>query len=145
MAKIDAYGGPKYSSNNCRNNEEATNGMVHIIQRTWFENFCIKIIVDDVLLYETTAGQLLAYFRTVLDVLEHHNATLKLKNCKWFQDRCDFVWIDVAAGGTQPEQSKNEAFSKIERPSTWGDLCMLIGILGFYSQLLTLYKMEIRP
>ena len=49
---------------------------------------CIyKIIVDDVLLYGRTAGQLLAYFRTVLDVLKHHRVTKKLKKCKWFQER----------------------------------------------------------
>ena len=38
-----------------------------------------NIIVDDVLLYGHTSGQNLAYFRTVLDFLKHHSATLKLK------------------------------------------------------------------
>ena len=51
--------------------------------------------------------------------------------------------MDLVAGGTKPAQSKNEAFAKIERPNTWGDLHMLIGIFGFYSQFLTLYEMDI--
>ena len=105
---------------------------------TWFENVASKIIVDDVLLYGRTSGKLLVYFRTVFDVLKHHHTNLKLKKCKWFQDRCDFVGMDVAVGGTQPAQYKNEAFSKLERPNTWGDLHMLIGIFGFYSQFLPL-------
>ena len=72
--------------------------------------FASKIIVDCVLLYRRTAEQLLTYFRTVLDVLKHHRATLKVKKCKWFQDRCKFLGMDMAAGGTQPAQSKNEDF-----------------------------------
>ena len=60
------------------------------------------------LLYGRTAKQILVYLRIVLDVLKHHHATLKLKNCKWFQDRRKFVWMDMAEGGTQPAQTKNE-------------------------------------
>ena len=51
----------------------------------------------------------------------------------------------MAADGTQPAQSKNEAFAKLERPNTWEDLRILIGIFGFYSQLLFIYKLDIRP
>ena len=43
------------------------------------ENVASKIIVDDVLLYGRTADQILSYFGTVLYVLKHHHATLKLK------------------------------------------------------------------
>ena len=109
------------------------------------KNVSSKIIFNDVLLYGLTSSQLLAYFRTVLDFLRHHRALLKLKKCKWFQDRCDFVGMDVAAGGTQPEKSKNETFAKLEQPNTWGELCMLIGIFGFYRHFLPLYELDIRP
>ena len=54
--------------------------------------------------------QLLAFFRTVLEILKHHRATLKLKKCKRFQDMCKFLGMDLAAGETKPAQSKNEAF-----------------------------------
>ena len=57
------------------------------------KTFTSKIIVYDVLLYGITAEYILAYFRTVLDFLKHHRATLKLKKYKWFQDRCKFVGI----------------------------------------------------
>ena len=82
------------------------------------KNVASKIIVDDVLLYGRTAEQIIGYFRTVLDVLKHHRTTLKLKKLKWFQERCDFVGMDVSAGGTQPAQSRNEAFYKLEIPNT---------------------------
>ena len=50
----------------------------------------------------------------------------------------------MAEGGTQPAQSKNEAFSKIERPNTWGNLRMLIGLFVFYCQFFPLYYLDIR-
>ena len=87
-----------------------------------FKNVPSKIIVDDVLLYGRISGQLLAYFRKVLDFLKHHRATLKLKKFKWFQDRCKFVGMDMAAGVTQPVQSKNNAFVKLDQPNIWGYL-----------------------
>ena len=70
-----------------------------------------KIIVDDVLLCGHTANHILAYFRTVVGVLKHHSATLKLKKCRTFQDRCEFVVMNVAAGGTKYVQSQPEVFS----------------------------------
>ena len=68
------------------------------------KNVASKIIVDDVLLYGRTSKKILSHFRTVLDVLKHHHATLKLKKRKWFQDRCGFLGMDVTSDGTQPKQ-----------------------------------------
>ena len=109
------------------------------------KNVASQIIVDYVLLYGSTAMNILVCFRTVLDVLKRHHSTLKLKKCKWFQGRCEFIGMDVAAGVKQPAQSKNEAFSNLERPNTWGDLRILIGVFGLYTQFLPLYEIDIRP
>ena len=48
-------------------------------EESGMENFASKIIFDYVLLYGRTSKKLLAYFRTVLEVLKQHRATLKLK------------------------------------------------------------------
>ena len=77
------------------------------------KNVASKIIVDDVLLHGRTDDKIISYFRTFLDVLKHHCATLKLKKCKWYQDKCKVLGMDVAAGGTQPVKSKNEDFTKL--------------------------------
>ena len=49
--------------------------------------------------------------------------------------------MNVAAGVTHTEHSKNEAFFKLEQPNKWVDLLMIIGIFRLYSQLLTLYEL----
>ena len=109
------------------------------------KNIASKITVDDVLLYVCTAKQLLSYFRAFLDILKHQQYTLKPKNCKLFQDRCDFLGMYVAAGGTKPSNPKNEVFANLYQPNTRGDIRMIIGIFGLYSQLFPLYDLDIRP
>ena len=85
-----------------------------LVKERGLKNVASKIIVDGVLLYGRIAEQLLSYFRKVLDVHTNHRARIKLKKCKWFQDRCKFVGMYVATGGTQPAQSKNEVFKNLE-------------------------------
>ena len=53
--------------------------------------------------------------------------------------------MNVTSGGTQPAQSQKENFDKLEQSNICGDLGMLIGLFVFYSQFLTLYKLDIRP
>jgi hypothetical protein len=63
-----------------------------------------KVIVDDVLLYGDTAETLMAYVRCFLEVLREHRATINLKKCKWFRDRCEFVGMDITPDGNRPAQ-----------------------------------------
>jgi hypothetical protein len=104
-----------------------------------------KVIVDDVLLYGDSVKSLLAYFRCFLEVLQEHRATINLKKCKWFRDRCEFVGVDITPEGNRPAQSKYHSFQALARPQTWHDLRMLIGFFGFYSKFLPLYETRIKP
>ena len=75
-----------------------------------------KVIIDDVLLYGWDPLTLLKYFRSVLDVLKEHRAMVKLKKCKWFRNRCEFVGVDVKSDGNSPAESKFQAFRELGRP-----------------------------
>ena len=50
-----------------------------LIKERGFKNVASKFIVDDVLMYGCTSEKILAYFKTILDILKHHRTTLKLK------------------------------------------------------------------
>ena len=43
-----------------------------------------KFIVDDMLVHVCDAEPLLKYSRAILGFLKHHQATINMKNCKWF-------------------------------------------------------------
>ena len=90
-----------------------------VAKENGLKTFVSKLIVDCVLLYGLTEDRIIVCFRKFLDILKHHCAKLKLKRYNWIQFRCKVLGMDVAAGETQPAQSKNVAFSKLERPNTW--------------------------
>ena len=109
------------------------------------KNVGSKIIVDDVLLYAPTIEDSLAYFRIILEVLQHHRVTIKLKKCHFFEPDVEFVGVDVCHRGNSPAASKFEVFRRIPPPQTWTDLRMLIGMFGFYQKWLFNFEVRIRP
>ena len=48
--------------------------------------------------------------------------------------------MDVAAQGTQPAHSKNDAFAKLEQTNTWGDnfIVIIIIIIIYVSDIKTI-------
>ena len=62
-----------------------------VVKERGLKNVASTIIVDDVLLYGRTDEHIQAYFGTVIDVLKHDHSTLKMKEYKYFQDKCKFV------------------------------------------------------
>ena len=104
-----------------------------------------KVIVDDILLYAYTVGALFSLWKMVLNVLQHHSATIKLKKCKFFDRQCEFVGVDIGQDGNSPATSKYEAFMKLPRPETWADLRMIIGMFGFYATWIQNYEVRIKP
>jgi hypothetical protein len=89
-----------------------------------------SVIVDDVLVFVRDKDELLRYFKCILEILMHYKATINLRKCKWFQDKCEFVGFDVCAGGNRPAHSKFTAFEKLGPPQTWSDIRVLIGVFG---------------
>jgi hypothetical protein len=104
-----------------------------------------SVIVDDVLVFGRTKDEYLRYFKCILEVLMHYQATINLRKCKWFQDKCEFVGVDVCSGGNRPAPSKFAAFEKLGPPQTWSGIRMLIGVFGFYSKHIPLFELELGP
>ena len=90
------------------------------------------VIVDDIILAAVDPHTLLFYFSCVLEVLQHHRVTVNLRKSRFFPKRAEFVGVDVLPSGNAPAQSKNKAIKALERPITFTDMRLLIGLLGFY-------------
>ena len=59
-----------------------------------------------------------------------------MKKCKCFKGRFKFIIIDVAAGGSKPKHYKNDTFDNLDRPKTWDNVQIIIGLFGFYINVL---------
>jgi Reverse transcriptase (RNA-dependent DNA polymerase) len=54
------------------------------------DDYSSAVIADDVTLYATKHDTLLRYFRIVLDELQHHRITIKLKKCNFLSPTITF-------------------------------------------------------
>ena len=64
-----------------------------------------KTIIDDVILYAHTVAALLKYFELVLEVLKHYRVTVKLRKCRFVQQKVEFVGVDILAQENSPAKS----------------------------------------
>lgn len=103
------------------------------------------VIVDDVILFAMSILQLLFYFTCVLEILQHHRVTIKLKKTRFLPKRAEFVKIDILRDGNTPAQSQNDAIRSLTTPTLFGDLSMLIGFIGFYRKWIPNYEDIIGP
>jgi hypothetical protein len=114
--------------------------MMSVLQERWLRQAITnglarcgsKVIIDDIILYASTATTLLDLFRVVLlVVLQHYNCSLSLKKCRFLLTKTEFVGVNVSGAGNSPASSKFIAFKRLPRPNLWTDLQMLIGMFGW--------------
>ncbi len=101
------------------------------------------VIVDDIILFAHTATALLYYFICMIEILQHHRVTIKLRKTRFFPARAEFVGVDISKDGNSPAQSKYDALKGLEKPLLYSDLSMLIGFIGFYRNWIPLYESRI--
>ena len=97
------------------------------------------------MLHSEHTEPLIKYFEIVLQVLQHHQVTVKLKKCRFFPQSAEFVGMDVEAEGNRPARSKMQALEdlKSKPPNTLTDLRQIIGLIGFYQDWLANYELRI--
>ena len=111
-------------------------------ERPWTD---AEVIVDDIMLHSENTDPLIKYFEIVLQVLQRHQVTVKLKKCRFFPQSAEFVGMDVEADGNRPARSKMQALEdlKNQAPKTVTDLRQLIGLIGFYQDWIANYELRI--
>jgi hypothetical protein len=109
------------------------------------DDYGSTVIADDVALYAAQPDTLLKYFRIVLNVLQHHRVTIKLKKCNFLSPTIEFVGINVGPNGNSPATSKFEALRNLPPPTTWSELRRAIGFLGFYQQWIQQFELRLGP
>ena len=111
-------------------------------ERPWTD---AEVIVDDIMLHSEHTEPLIRYFEIVLQVLQKHQVTVKLKKCRFFPQSAEFVGMDVEADGNRPARSKMQALEdlKTQPPNTVTDLRQLIGLIGFYQDWIANYELRI--
>ena len=102
------------------------------------------VSVDNIILFaHHAASALLYYFICMIEILQHHGVTVKLRKTRFFPPRAEIVGVDITKDGNSPAQLKYDALKGLDRPLLYSDLSMLIGCIGFYRNWIPLYESQI--
>lgn len=71
--------------------------------RPWTDT---EVMVNNLMLQSENAATLVEYLPIVLKVLMKYNVMVKLKKCRFFASKTEFVGIDIKAKGNKPAKSK---------------------------------------
>ena len=65
---------------------------------------------------------------------------LKPKKCSFFQEQSDCLGFIINKTGLQPQPSKIEAITKMQRPTNKRDIQVFLGMIGYYRQFIPLFS-----
>ena len=78
--------------------------------------------MDDVIQFAVDEFTIKIIARCVCMIARKYNLTWKLKKCRWFPDKVEFVGVDIAKNGNTPAESKKARLSAWALPKTPRDI-----------------------
>ena len=90
------------------------------------------VFIDDILVYSKTRKEHANHMRMVLKTLEEHKLYAKLKKCKFWLERVQFLGHIVTKDGISVDPAKVEAIVNWPRPTNVSEVRSFLGIAGYY-------------
>jgi hypothetical protein len=130
--------------------------MMHDFKEKW-EEYCSKhgidpsidegslIIMDDILLHTLTEDNAFITLRGVCLVARKYHLTLKLKKCRWFPQKLEYVGVDLSLQGNQPASSKFGLLKTWKTPATPRAIMSFIGFAIFYVKWIPYFELKVKP
>ena len=97
------------------------------------DDICIPYI-DDIIVFSQTFEDHVDHIRKVLSRLPEHGVKLKLKKCRLFKQKVNYLGQIVSAAGYRLDHSNVEVVRTLKdiKPCTVGEVRRLLGLLGYY-------------
>ena len=101
--------------------------------------------MNDTFLYATTIENAFIILESVCIVARKYHLTWKLKKCRWFPKKVEFVGVDVSQKGNMPASSKEKIIKEWKPPTTPREIMSFISFGNFYFRWIPFYEIKIRP
>ncbi|KAK3731913.1 hypothetical protein QZH41_016958, partial [Actinostola sp. cb2023] len=105
----------------------------------------VKIISDDIIIYDVNTEQHDKTLHAVLNRLQELNLTLKKEKCKFYMPRIEFFGMVFSSQGMSPDPAKLEAIKNAESPTSASDVHSLLGNTNFVSCFIRDYADIVAP
>ena len=119
--------------------------MMESILRPYLFDF-VMVYLDDVIVFSADAQEHKEHLSVVLEALHRHALKVKLKKCRFFQRRINFLGhvIEAPADGQGPTSitanaDKVDAIKDWKPPSNNTDLQSFLGAVNYYSRMIDKY------
>ena len=92
----------------------------------------IAVFIDDILVYSKTKDEHADHLRIVLKTLEEHKLYAKLKKCKFWLQKFQFLGHIVTKEGISMDPAKVEAIMNYPRPTNVSEVRSFLGMASYY-------------
>eukprot|EP00978_Attheya_sp_CCMP212_P028534 scaffold98746_cov61-Attheya_sp.AAC.5 len=104
------------------------------------------IIMNDTLLYAISLSEnSFTILRAVCTVARKYHLTWKLKKCRWFPKKFEYVGVDLSIEGNQPASSKFELIKTWKTPTTPRKIMSFIRFAIFYVRRIPYFELRAKP
>ena len=106
---------------------------------------CVLFYLDNINVFSRTFTDHIDHLKEVFKRLLAAGLKLKLKKSSFFKEQIDYLGFIINKMGLQPQPSKIEAITKMQRPTNKRDIQVFLGMIGYYRQFIFLFSVTAQP
>ena len=101
--------------------------------------------LDDIIIFSQTAEEHLSHIRKVFKKLWSANLSMKLSKCHFFSKEIQYLGHILSTKGICPLPSKTQAIQKMHPPTTPKQVCVFLGLVGYYRKFIKNFMKIAKP
>ena len=105
----------------------------------------VEIYVDDIMIYSRNLEEHIQHIEKVLQKLREYNLVIKLKKCKFCQNKIEFLGHEIGEKGLKPNAKKIEAIDRIKEPETITEVRSFLGLCSYYRRFVKDFSKIAKP
>src|SRR5689334_20745861 len=106
---------------------------------------CVKIYLDDILIYSKDKSKHPEHVREVLRRLREHGLFLNLSKCHFHKEKIDYLGLVISKGNVQVDQEKITAVLNWSTPKNVKNIQEFLGFVNFYRRFIPSFSNVAKP
>jgi hypothetical protein len=118
--------------------------MMKIIERR-MRPHRISVYMDDILIPSKTIEEGFQKIEAFLKILKEEGLTLRLKKCRFFQRKVEYLGYEVTPEGVRPGKVKTAAVENFKRPTNVHEVRQFCGLASFFRRFIENHAALAKP
>ncbi|GKE78938.1 putative reverse transcriptase domain-containing protein, partial [Tanacetum coccineum] len=118
--------------------------LMNRVCRPYLDKFVI-VFIDDILIYSKTQEEQVENLRLVLELLKKEKLYAKFSKCESLLREVQFLRHVINGNGIHVDPSKIEAVKNWKAPRTLTEICLFLGLAGYYRRFIENFSKIAKP